>query len=460
MTSTAGFEKQPSPIPDPEEGKVRSRDQLRYLLCEAAELEHLLCCSYLFAGYSLKRDVEDLGGKDDPIAWKRWNAINDWTQTIFLVARQEMEHLALANNLLTAIGGAPHFDRPNFPQPAKYFPKPMTLEAFSKDTIERFICFERPEDGTIPDFCREHESGGASLQVAPQPITITSPGALYGMIRQGFQDLSASGADLFVGPAAAQLTGAPLFLNFPRYGDTGGVYDIWLFPVTDLASAERAIDLIIEQGEGAPEAGEESHYERFRKVREAFLEMRKEDFEPALDVVPNPMLWHDMETPEGTKITHPDTRLVMDLFNGVYETLLLLLIRYCAQTNETPEDLKALTYAVFFPMMTMVIRPLAEHLTTMPAYHEDDKRRKKDGPQRAGPSFEFYTSIQFLPHRDAAWTVLTERMEQLSRVCRCLTEGTKCKEMERAPTRKIEELGYIAESLELTTRQFSALLQQ
>lgn len=36
---------------------VQDREELIYLLCEAAEFEHSVMCSYLFAQWSLKRDA-------------------------------------------------------------------------------------------------------------------------------------------------------------------------------------------------------------------------------------------------------------------------------------------------------------------------------------------------------------------------------------------------------------------
>lgn len=40
-----------------------------------------------------------------------------WSAVLMLVARQEMEHLALVCNLLNAVGADLNFRRPNFPQP-------------------------------------------------------------------------------------------------------------------------------------------------------------------------------------------------------------------------------------------------------------------------------------------------------------------------------------------------------
>lgn len=54
------------------------------------------------------------------------------------LAVQEMLHLALASNLLTAVGASPHFRRPNFPQRSKYYPPslqlPVTLRPFDERT--------------------------------------------------------------------------------------------------------------------------------------------------------------------------------------------------------------------------------------------------------------------------------------------------------------------------------------
>jgi Ferritin-like len=45
-----------------------------------------------------------------------------WRKTLRGIAVEEMLHLALVSNLMTAIGAAPVFGRPNFPQRTRYFP--------------------------------------------------------------------------------------------------------------------------------------------------------------------------------------------------------------------------------------------------------------------------------------------------------------------------------------------------
>jgi hypothetical protein len=45
-----------------------------------------------------------------------------WRKTLRGIAVEEMLHLALVSNLMTAIGAAPVFGRPNVPQRSRYFP--------------------------------------------------------------------------------------------------------------------------------------------------------------------------------------------------------------------------------------------------------------------------------------------------------------------------------------------------
>ena len=63
--------------------------------------------------------------------------------------------------------------------------------------------------------------------------------------------------------------------------------------------------------------------------------------------------------------------------------------------------------------MTMCIRPLGEILTMLPATDVTD------GPT-AGPAFFLSRGVQTLPHRAAADTVFTERLDQLARDCGAL----------------------------------------
>src|SRR3712207_7075976 len=53
------------------------------------------------------------------VTWPQVELIRGWERHVLRVAREEMAHLGTVSNLLTAIGGAPQFRRPNFPQDRK-----------------------------------------------------------------------------------------------------------------------------------------------------------------------------------------------------------------------------------------------------------------------------------------------------------------------------------------------------
>jgi hypothetical protein len=100
--------------------EIENREELFFFLAEAAELEHMLCCSYLFAAFSLK-------GAGEGLSEAQMAAVAGWKKQLSGIAVQEMGHLALVNTLLAAVGAAPHFQRPNFPQHGRYYPPEMDL---------------------------------------------------------------------------------------------------------------------------------------------------------------------------------------------------------------------------------------------------------------------------------------------------------------------------------------------
>ena len=86
---------------------IEHREALIYMLCEAAELEHGIMCQYLFAASSLKQR------QDEGITAEELDAARRWRRVISHVATEEMLHLTLVQNLLAAIGAAPHLSRPS-----------------------------------------------------------------------------------------------------------------------------------------------------------------------------------------------------------------------------------------------------------------------------------------------------------------------------------------------------------
>src|ERR1700738_5136423 len=88
---------------------IEHREALIYMLCQGAELEHGIMCQYLYAAFSLKQR------EDEGLSKEELDAVTRWRRVISHVAAEEMLHLALVHNVLSAIRSAPHFARPNLP---------------------------------------------------------------------------------------------------------------------------------------------------------------------------------------------------------------------------------------------------------------------------------------------------------------------------------------------------------
>ena len=111
---------------------IEHREALIYMLCQGAELEHGIMCQYLFAAFSLKQRT------DEGLTPEELEAVTRWRSTIAHVATEEMLHLALVQNVLSAIGAAPHLTRPNLPAPARHYPAGvnLTLVPFGEPALQ------------------------------------------------------------------------------------------------------------------------------------------------------------------------------------------------------------------------------------------------------------------------------------------------------------------------------------
>jgi CDGSH-type Zn-finger protein/truncated hemoglobin YjbI len=380
---------------------IEHREALIYMLCQAAELEHGIMCQYLYAAFSLKQS------QDEGLTPEEAEAAQRWRKRISHIAAQEMLHLSLVQNLLSAIGGAPHLSRPNFPHPATHYPVGvhLALLPFGEPALQHFMFLERPEGMDLNDAEGMAAFGRAVPAMQPGEIVprgqdFKTVGHLYRSIETGIAHLADKFGErwLFVGPPQAQATQE--YFGWPE-----------LVAVTDTASAQRAIDEILDQGEGPRGHWKDAHFGQFVDILDEYLALRDANpaFDPARPVVtvnvrPSE---HDTGVP---LVTDPLTRQVMDLFNVTYEALLLMLQRLFAHTDETDAQLKALADASV-GLMLRAIKPLGDLVTALPA--------GPDYPARtAGPSFElFYESDYVLPHREAAWILLTERIRQAAAFC-------------------------------------------
>ena len=380
---------------------IEHREALIYMLCEAAELEHGIMCQYLYAAFSLKQ------GTDEGLTDNQATAVRRWRSRIAHVATQEMLHLALVHNLLSAIGAAPHLTRPNLPQPASYYPAgvQLALLPFGEQALQHFMFLERPEGMDLADADGLQAVGRAQphlseRDIVPRGQDFATVGHLYRSIEAGLAHLAERhGEDwLFVGPPRAQATTG--HFGWPE-----------LIPVTDLASAQRAIDEILEQGEGPRGHWRDAHFGQFVEILDEYQQMlaAHPGFDPVRPVVAANVRPHERDT-EVRLITDPLTARVADLFNVGYEILLQTLERFFAHTEESDAQLQTLA-DVTVALMVQVLRPLGDLITTLPA--------GPDYPGRtAGPSFElFYENDYLMPHREAAWALLAERLDEAAGLC-------------------------------------------
>jgi hypothetical protein len=372
---------------------------LIFLLAQACEIEHVLICEYLFAALSLKT------ADDEGLTPAQLDATRRWQQVIWEVAAQEMLHLALVNNLLTAIGAAPHFRRPNFPQVGRYYPRDFrfTLTRLDAATLQHFVYIERPEgmqedDPDLFGGLQPLAMPRVLNDVGPDVITFETIGELYRVIEEGFRTLAAAHGEarLFVGPPAAQAT--ERFFSFPA-----------LIPVTDLASALKAMEAIVEQGEGVRGDWQDAHYGKFLGIYHEFRSLTRADpaFDPARPVQSNPASRMAPDSTGLALIDDPFTIKVSDFFNAAYDLLVQMLARFFAHTEESDDDLVTLVQTAIDGMFSVIL-PLGELLTRLPM-----------GPshpgQTAGPAFGIYRqTADVLPHARAAWLLFHERLLELA----------------------------------------------
>jgi Ferritin-like len=264
---------------------IEHREALIYMLCEAAELEHAIMCQYLFAAFSLKQSEDEGLTKAELAATARWR------QQVSHVATQEMPHLALVHNLLSAIGAAPHLARPNLPAPASHYPAgvQLALLPFGEQALRHFMFLERPEGMDLADADGLAAVGRAEpvlseRDIVPRGQDFATIGHLYRSIEAGLAHLAAKhGEDwLFIGPPRAQATTA--HFGWPE-----------VVAVTDLASAQRAIEEILEQGEGPRGHWRKAHFGQFVNILDEYTQLR--ETHPGFDPV-RPVLAANVRPPE------------------------------------------------------------------------------------------------------------------------------------------------------------------
>lgn len=249
--------------------KITTVEQLHAYLHAAMQLEHGTIPPYLTALYSIKP-----GSNADAF------------HVIRTVAVEEMLHLTLAANLLNAVGGSPDLTRADFvPDYPTFLPDGETdfqvsRMAFSKECVQIFLNIERPAGAPHEEarlVARQSDRGRhlAGSHVDSE-MRFWSIGEFYEEIRRGLRYLhDEMGGALFSGDPKRQAG--------PEYYYSGGGT---LLEVTDLSSADAAIRLISEQGEGL--RGGIYNYERELSHEYRFEQLLKERYYVKGDQAGNP----------------------------------------------------------------------------------------------------------------------------------------------------------------------------
>jgi CDGSH-type Zn-finger protein/uncharacterized Fe-S cluster protein YjdI len=372
------------------------REHVIGALYEAAELEHNLMCTYLYAAFSL-RDGEAEGLTAEEAA-----AVSRWRRVLLSVAIEEMGHLAAVWNITSALGASPRVGRGNFPLDPGYLPACVVvkLAPFSAETLQHFVFLERPHGSTERDgegfaYERGYVRGGGAARLTPLGVDYDTVGTFYAALSRGLRALVEryGEADAFDGDPGLQLSPAEVVLAGAKQ-------------VICLKTALAAFDAIVTQGEGAPRDSVDSHYQKFLSIRSELrrLTERNPAFAPAFPAATNPVLRRPPR-PEGRVwLENPEAVAAVDIGNASYG-LMLRLLAY-AYAVRGPGAEKSLVVDLAIGLM-QAIAPLAERAARLPA-----------GPSNphcnAGLSFIALRDSAALPPGRAARRVFVERFAQLA----------------------------------------------
>jgi CDGSH-type Zn-finger protein/uncharacterized Fe-S cluster protein YjdI len=375
--------------------RALSREALIHQLYEAAELEHNLMCTYLYAAFSLK------SGTGEGLSVAEADATARWRRAILKVAVEEMGHLTAVWNITSALGGSPRFGRMNFPLDPGGLPANVIvrLAPFDESVLQHFIYLERPgcsdePDGAgfLPDFV--FSRGAYPPRVTPMPVDYDTVGNFYEKLSADLREFVArlGEREVFCGDRNLQISRKEI--------DFQGCD-----PVICSKTALAAFDAIVTQGEGASEENPDSHYCRFLAIRREMRELSAANpaFAPAFPAAVNPVLRRPVRAGKRVWLEDEQAASTVDVANSAY-MLMLRLISH-SYLVPRPHPLKVLCIDLGLGLMR-AMTPLGERAARLPA-----------GPNNpgcnAGMSFTALRDAAPFPPGVSAGRFFTERFREL-----------------------------------------------
>ncbi len=372
-----------------------TREQLIHALYEAAELEHNLMCTYLYAAFSLKDETE----VDTP---EEADAVKRWRRQILDVAVEEMGHLVAVWNITSAVGGAPRFGRVNFPIDPGYLPAGIVvkLAPFNADVLQHFIHLERPIGSQEPDgkdfhYERNYKRSPPKARLTPMGFDYETVGEFYQMMQIALDVMSdrLGEKELFSGDPALQLSEAEVVLGGAK-------------PVLCTKTAKHACNAIVTQGEGASEENPDSHFCRFRHIRDELAELERQNpgFSASHPAAVNPVLRRPPNPEDRVWIEDEAAAAIVDIANASYQTMLRLLAYSYNVPGPSAEKSLAVDLSV-------------DLMKAMTLLGESAARRPSGSRSgcNAGVSFTALRDSGQLPHAASSRRFFVERMAELAK---------------------------------------------
>jgi hypothetical protein len=379
-----------------QDATVPSREQLLFMMYEAAELEHGLMCTYLYAAFSLR------SGEAEGLSPAQAEAVARWRRALIDVAVDEMGHLAAVWNITSALGGAPQFWRDNFPTSPGRLPAGVVvkLAPFNEAVLQHFIHLERPANSDEPDGAgfapeRQFKRGMDKARLTPMTIDYETVGTFYETVGASLEAFVAHHGE------KAAFCGDPSLQMSPAEVDPSGAR-----PVICLKTALAAFKTIVEQGEGAPADVEGSHYQKFIAVREELAALEAADplFKPAFPAAHNPVLRPPPKAEGRVWIEDEEAAAMVDIANACYGMMLRLIAYSYSVARPSPD--KALAIDLGISLMRAVAL-YGERAARLPAGASNPNCN-------AGMSFTILRNASALPAGAGARRFFAERFAELA----------------------------------------------